>query len=92
MIPETARALDLAIRDLKRENWTGSVAPVTFVVCLMGAGKSFAPSRGRVSDFVLQPIMLFDLPVKVRSWELAVYPRSHIRRWFGATQPAQARM
>ncbi len=28
----------------------------------------------------LQPIMPLDLPVKVRSWELTVYPRSHIRR------------
>ena len=40
----------------------------------------------------LQPIMPLDLPVKVRSWELTVYPRSHIRRWFGVTRPAQARM
>ena len=32
------------------------------------------------SDRVLQPIMPLDLPVKVRSWELTVYPRSHIRR------------
>src|SRR5271157_3229869 len=49
---------------------------------------------GMVSDFVLglQPIMPLDLPVKVRSWELTVYPRSHIRRWFGVTRPAQARM
>ena len=29
---------------------------------------------------VLQPIMPLDLPVKVRPWELTVYPRSHIRR------------
>ena len=29
---------------------------------------------------VLQPIMPLDLPVKIRSWELTVYPRSHIRR------------
>ena len=28
----------------------------------------------------LQPIMPLDLPVKVRPWELTVYPRSHIRR------------
>ena len=46
--------------------------------------------RGR--DGVLQPIMPLDLPVKVRSWELTVYPRSHIRRRFGVTRPAQARM
>ena len=44
------------------------------------------------SDPVLQPIMPLDLPVKVRSWELTVYPRSHIRRWFGVTRPAKARM
>jgi hypothetical protein len=41
---------------------------------------------------VLQPIMPLDLPVKVRSWELTVYPRSHIRRWLGATRSAKARM
>ncbi|MFI5457576.1 MAG: SEC-C metal-binding domain-containing protein [Isosphaerales bacterium] len=29
---------------------------------------------------ILQPIMPLNLPVKVRSWELTVYPRSHIRR------------
>jgi hypothetical protein len=29
---------------------------------------------------VLQPIIPLDLPVKVRPWELTVYPRSHIRR------------
>src|SRR5271157_4122305 len=51
-------------------------------------------SQAWVSDLVLglQPIMPLDLPVKVRSWELTVYPRSHIRRWFGVTRPAQARM
>ena len=62
------------------------------------------PSRGCVhrwtsagnppkkSHFALQPIMPLDLPVKVRSWELTVYPRSHIRRWLGVTRPAKARM
>jgi hypothetical protein len=40
---------------------------------------------------VLQPIMPLDLPVKVRSWELTVYPRSYIRRWLGVTRPAKAR-
>ena len=40
---------------------------------------------------VLQPIMQLDLPVKVRPWELTVYPRSYIRRRFGATRPAKAR-
>ena len=39
---------------------------------------------------VLQPIMPLDLPVKVRSWELTVYPRSYIRRrsrvtWVGVS-------
>ena len=38
------------------------------------------PPRVAGSDRVLQPIMPLDLPVKVRSWELTVYPRSHIRR------------
>ena len=32
------------------------------------------------TQLLLQPIMPLDLPVKVRSWELTVYPRSHIRR------------
>jgi len=31
------------------------------------------------SESLLQPIMPLDLPVKVRSWGLTVYPRSHIR-------------
>ena len=44
------------------------------------------------TQLVLQPIMPLDLPVKVRSWELTVYPRSHIRRWLGVTRSAQARM
>ncbi|MFI5455919.1 MAG: serine/threonine-protein kinase [Isosphaerales bacterium] len=35
---------------------------------------------GNESDLALQSIMPLDLPVKVRSWELTVYPRSHIRR------------
>ncbi len=39
---------------------------------------------------VLQPIMPLDLPVKVRSWELTVYPRSHIRRWLG--RPGQRKL
>ena len=47
---------------------------------------------GPGSSPVLQPIMPLDLPVKVRSWELTVYPRSHIRRWLGVTRPAKARM
>jgi hypothetical protein len=43
-------------------------------------------------ELIPQPIMPLDLPVKVRSWELTVYPRSHIRRWLGMTRPAKARM
>ena len=46
---------------------------------------------GNVSLLGLQPIMPLDLPVKVRSWELTVYPRSYIRRWPGVTRPAKAR-
>jgi len=36
--------------------------------------------RLRGAGPVLQPIMPLNLPVKVRSWELTVNPRSHIRR------------
>ena len=46
---------------------------------------------GKSQDLGLQPIMPLDLPVKVRSWELTVYPRSYIRRWLGVTRPAKAR-
>src|SRR5271157_721509 len=46
----------------------------------------------QVTRVVPQPIMPLDLPVKVRPWELTVYPRSHIRRWLGVTRPAKARM
>ena len=52
-------------------------------VCGWGWPYSFPPKAiGRLSgsDRVPQPIMPLDLPVKVRSWELTVYPRSHIRR------------
>ena len=41
-----------------------------------GVGSSFLPGKSGV----LQPIMPLDSPVKVRPWELTVYPRSHIRR------------
>ena len=37
------------------------------------------------SEPVLQRIVPLDLPVKVRSWELTVYPRTHIRRGFRVT-------
>ena len=57
---------------------------------LRGTGPSFCacptkfPAVARVQSKgksgVLQPIMPLDLPVKVRPWELTVYPRSHIRR------------
>ncbi len=40
----------------------------------------WAIGREKGTGVVLQPIMPLDLPVKVRSWELTVYPRSHIRR------------
>ena len=41
----------------------------------------WAIGREKGKDVGLQPIMpLRTLPVKVRSWELTVYPRSHIRR------------
>jgi hypothetical protein len=51
------------------------------------------PSREgfAVSSFVPKPIIPLNLPVKVRSWELTVYPRSYIRRRLGATRPAKAR-
>ena len=40
-----------------------------------------APPQGNPGKSgVLRPIMPLDLPVKVRPWELTVYPRSHIRR------------
>ena len=46
------------------------------------AGDARADEEGflRGNSGVLQPIMPLDLPVKVRPWELTVYPRSHIRR------------
>ena len=49
-----------------------------------------ADQRRSGSDRVLQPIMPLDLPVKVRSWKLTVYPRSDTRRWLGVTRPAKA--
>ena len=42
--------------------------------------RSLGEIRCRGKSGVLQPIMPLDLPVKVRPWELTVYPRSHIRR------------
>jgi autotransporter-associated beta strand protein len=52
-----------------------------------GASVNFVGING-----ALQPIMPLDLPVRVRPWELTVYPRSHIRRRLRATWSAQARM
>jgi len=49
-----------AIED-RRDAWRASI--------LQGVRPS------RVSDLVPQPIMPLDLPVKVRPWELTVYPR-----------------
>ena len=43
-----------------------------------GQGRFWGGFAG--SGPVLQPTMPLDLPVKVRSWDLTVYPRSHIRR------------
>ena len=45
-----------------------------------GCGNSGVRGEFRGNSGVLQPIMPLDLPVKVRPWELTVYPRSHIRR------------
>jgi hypothetical protein len=59
---------------------------------LRASGHGFAVWGFALSAFVPQPIMPLDLPVKVRSWELTVCPRSHIRRWLRVTWPAQARM
>ena len=78
------------------------LAPTIVPASALGRGGAVAPSerivlgaigigaRGEF-DLGLQPIMPLDLPVKVRSWELTVYPRSYIRRWPGVTRPAQAR-
>ena len=50
-----------------------------YLNCLAELGAEGNPGKSRKSG-VLQPIMPLDLPVKVRPWELTVYPRSHIRR------------
>src|SRR5208282_6336036 len=75
------------------EGWAavGFCRPSLFQQGVVGA---FAEGFGvgKSQDLGLQPIMPLDLLAKVRSWELTVYPRSHIRRWFGVTRPAQARM
>ena len=52
-----------------------SFAVSSLVFGFRSAGNGAVALRG-----VLQPIMPLDLPVKVRPWELTVYPRSHIRR------------
>src|SRR5271157_317864 len=68
----------------------GGKTPRKGVEMAIFSGTCYVANNGATP--VLQPIMPLDLPVKVRSWELTVYPRSHIRRWFGVTRPAQARM
>ncbi len=70
----------------------GSGARFMLLVLHDDAAREYAYGPAQGLPDVLQPIMPLDLPVKVRSWELTVYPRSHIRRWLGATRPAQARM
>ncbi len=85
----------VAARDISRDPFPASgahdfqVDPAGFD-CPRPDGSDIERFAG--SSPVLQPIMPLDLPVKVRSWELTVYPRSHIRRWLGVTRPAQARM
>ena len=55
-----------------------TVQPIPDMNTPIGQVLKAAGSEGIVLE--LQPIMPLDLPVKVRSWELTVYPRSHIRR------------
>jgi hypothetical protein len=61
----------------KRSHGEASEAPAT-----ERAGHRYAEPKTTAPhlDSTLQPIMPLDLPVKVRPWELTVYPRSHIRR------------
>ena len=55
--------------------------PGTTLQTLVEKAGPLDPASAIVRIFdVLQPIMPLDLPVKVRPWELIVYPRSHIRR------------
>ena len=65
-----------AERGMEKEKWR-----------MTNGAASRGQSRGSFagSEPVLQPIMPLDLPVKVRSWELTIYPRSHIRRCFKVT-------
>ena len=81
---EIAAAINQGLKAARGERRDGEIPVVQLVSVL------FFKCRG--SDPVPQPIMPLDLPVKVRPWELTVYPRSHIRRWFGVTRPAQAWM
>ena len=64
----------------KRGNGEGEMADDKW-----GGFAGSEPGQLAGSEPVLQPIMPLDLPVKVRSWELTVYPRSHIRRCFKVT-------
>jgi hypothetical protein len=77
----------------RANNWRLCTSPVGRVVprqspdwsartTIMGVkpGRGVKPGWGSESrtQLELQPIMPLDLPVKVRSRELTVYPRSHI--------------
>ena len=58
---------------------TGTVDQLAYPLLLAAHGVPPGGKSGGKSG-VLQPIMPLDSPVKVRPWELTVYPRSHIRR------------
>src|SRR5271157_3327226 len=80
---ETGRALLICQDDdnVPTELWNKCARGILasrrlLVLVVLGVRPSFSGS-----DRVPQPIMPLDLPVKVRSWELTVYPRSYIRRW-----------
>ena len=77
---------------MARASFPAVIVKEDSTIRLSRTGCDRAGARDYEAFLGLQPIMPLDLPVKVRSWELTVYPRSHIRRWFGVTRPAQARM
>ena len=80
VVPKSADGLRRAVGEAHRrytrmvnfrEGWRGHLWQGRFASFILD-------ERGKSG--VLQPIMPLDLPVKVRPWELTVYPRSHIRR------------
>ena len=81
------------MRNALYESWMREIRPSSLMsgVWKRSPVDETEPPR-HTSTLTLQPIMPLDLPVKVRSWELTVYPRSYIRRWLGVTRPAKARM